>query len=270
MWLVAEETARRVGAARATLGFAAAFALLALGMSYFGLAGYRTAGFQGFARVSTSLFNLVVYLVPLTALVMGVTEITGRREALAQVLAQPVRRIDVLLGSYLGVAAALAAALVIGLGGAGVIIAFQVSTASLGAYLALFGLSLSLLLAFLAVSYAVGVLVLDRLKSMAFALLVWFATVFGYDLALIGLSSMFRGLPLKTILLPAILLNPVDISRVLVTLAGGKGALFGPAGATLVEVFGRPTGAVIAGAALAFQIAFPLVVAMLVFRRRDL
>ena len=66
IWIIAGESWRRESAARATVGFALLFSVLALGISYFGLAGQRAAGFQGFARVTTSLFNLVVYLVPLT------------------------------------------------------------------------------------------------------------------------------------------------------------------------------------------------------------
>lgn len=270
LWLVAEETARRVAAAKATVAFAAAFAVLALAVSYFGLAGYQTSGFQGFGRVATSLMNLVVYLVPLTALMMGTAEITGRREALALVLAQPVRRTEVILGTFLGVAGALASALIIGLGGAGLVIAFQTTSASASAYLVLLGQSLALLLAFLAAAFLVGVVFLDRLRSMAAAILLWFACVVGYDLALIGLTSAFRGVSLKSILIPAILLNPVDIARVLVTLAGGRGALFGPAGATLVETFGNTGGAVVAVLALLFQIALPLFLAVRVFQRRDL
>lgn len=268
--VVAGEAWNRVSAARATILFAAVFAALALAMSYFGLAGQRTAEFQGFARVSASLFNVVVYLVPLTALVIGTTEVTGRPDTMALVLAQPVRRVEVLLGSYLGVAGALSAALTIGLGGAAVAIALSTSTASLGAYLALYAASLGLLLSFLALAFFLGVLLLDRLRAMAAAVIVWFLTVIGYDLLLIGLTSVFRGVTLQSILLPAILANPVDICRVLVTLASGRGALFGPAGATLVETFGRPAGAGVAILALLLQVAVPLGAAVVLFRRRDL
>ena len=131
VWTVAEETMRRVAAAKATLAFAIAFSVLSLGVSYFGLAGFQASGFQGFGRVTTSLFNLVVYLVPLLALILGTAEVAGRREALALVLAQPVGRFEVLLGSYLGLALALTAALVVGLGSAGALILLQTSVASL-------------------------------------------------------------------------------------------------------------------------------------------
>ena len=270
VWLVAGESWRRMSAAKATIGFAVLFSLLAIGISYFGLSGQRATGFQGFARVTTSLFNLVVYIVPLTALIIGAAEVTGRRENLALILVQPIRRNAVLLGSFLGVAGALISALAIGLGGAGVLIAFQTTTASLGGYLTLLAASVGLLLSFLAMGFLLGVLLLDRLRAMAASIMVWFVMVIGYDLALIGISSVLRGVPLKTILLPAILLNPVDICRVMVTLASGRGALFGPAGANLVDVFGRPLGAGLAGLTLCALVVLPLVVMLQVFKRRDL
>lgn len=268
--IVARETWKRVSASRTTVGFAIVFSALALALSYFGLSGNRAVGFQGFSRVTASLANLVVYVVPLCALIVGTTEITGRPKSLAIVLAQPVRRRDVLLGSFLGVAAALGTALLIGLGGAGVLIALQAGSASAVGYLVLVGASLVMLLAYLAIAYFLGVTLLDRLRATGAALLVWFGTVIVYDLALIGLSALFRGLPLKSILVPAILLNPVDITRVLTTLASGRGALFGPAGASLVETFGTTGGAAVALAAFALQITLPLALALWIFRRRDL
>lgn len=268
--LVAAEAFNRVSGTRTIQIFALLFSVLALGLSYFGLAGQRSAGFQGFARMTASLLNLVVTIVPLMALMVGVTETTGRRQHLAVILAQPVSRREVLLGSFLGVAGALIAALAIGLGGAGILIGLQTSRESYGGYLILVAASVALMLAFLALAFLLGVVLLDRLKAMAAAVMAWFALVVGYDLLVIGLSSVLKGTALKTILLPSIILNPVDITRVGVTLAGGRGALFGPAGAVLVDVFGTTLGVAVAASALLVQIALPLVLAIVVFRRRDL
>jgi Cu-processing system permease protein len=270
VWIVANESWRRMSAARATTGFAVLFSLLAIGVSYFGLAGQRAVGFQGFARMTTSLFNIVVYVIPLTALIIGAAEVTGRRDNMALFLVQPIRRSAVLLGSFLGVAGALSAAVIIGLGGAGLFISLKTSTASLGAYLVLLSASLGLLLSFLAMGFLLGVFLLDRLRAMAASILVWFVAVIGYDLAIIGISSVLRGVPLKTILLPAILLNPVDLCRVMVTVAGGRGALFGPAGANLVKTFGAPEGSALAAVSLLMLIVIPILFALRVFRRRDL
>src|SRR5574338_931275 len=56
---------------RWTLIFAGVFSVLVLAISYFGLATAGAIGFQGFARTSASLLNLVLYVIPLVALTMG-------------------------------------------------------------------------------------------------------------------------------------------------------------------------------------------------------
>jgi hypothetical protein len=47
-----------------TLIFAVLFGVLVLAISYFGLVTAGEIGFQGFARTSLSLLNLVLYLIP--------------------------------------------------------------------------------------------------------------------------------------------------------------------------------------------------------------
>ena len=74
---------------------------------------------------------------------------------------------------------------------------------------------------------------------------------------------------MKLCLIPALLLNPVDLSRVLVTLAVGEGALFGPTAAALMRTAGTPAGLAVGIAALAAQTTVPLLLALHVFRRRD-
>jgi hypothetical protein len=71
------------------------------------------------------------------------------------------------------------------------------------------------------------------------------------------------------VLFPALLVNPVDLARVLVTLAVGSGALFGPTSAVLVKLFGGPAGVALGMATLAIETVAPLLVAVHVFRRRD-
>jgi len=121
MVLVREEH-RRALETRWLFGFAIAFAALVLDLSYFGLAQSREIGFQGFGRVTLSLLNLVLLVVPLTGLMLGVASVAGDADALALLLAQPVSRDEVLAGQYLGLFAALTAAQAPGFGGGGGVI----------------------------------------------------------------------------------------------------------------------------------------------------
>ena len=267
--IVAREEFRRALETRWMFGFTVLLAALVLGLSFLGLGQSREVGFQSFARVTLSLMNLVLFIVPLTGLVLGVTSVTGGSGTLPLLLAQPVGRGEVLAGKLAGLGGALTVAQLVGFGGGGVIVAFQAGAAHVNGFLALTGLSVAL--GWLTVSTALCIAVVwpDRLKAMSAALLLWLAMVVAYDLVVLGATAMLRGVPLQTVLFPALLLNPVDLARVLTTLAVGSGALFGPTSAVLMKMFGSAGGVALGLAVLAIESAVPMWIALRVFRRRD-
>ncbi len=267
--VLAAEEYRRALESRWLFAFGALFAAFALGLSYFGLAQGGEVGFTGFARVTLSLLNLVLFTVPLVGLVLGVMSVTANAESLSLLLAQPVSRTDVLLGKFLGMAAAIAMAQALGLGGGGLVVALNAGVEQLAGYAVLCGLSLVLGVVSLAAGLAIAALWPDRLRAVGVALGLWLLLVVAYDLGVVGASALLRGVALQQVLLPAVLLNPVDLARVLVTMAVGKGALFGPTAAVLMRTMGSAGGIGLACAALAVQAAAPLAVAAAAFRRRD-
>jgi Cu-processing system permease protein len=267
--VIAADEYRRALETRWLFGFTALFAALVLGLSFFGLAQSREVGFQGFARVTLSLMNLVLLVVPLTGLMLGVASIAGAGETLSLLLAQPVTRGEVLGGKFAGLAAALTVAQALGFGVGGVVVTLNAGADALPGFLALAALSMLLGCLSIAAALAIAALWPDRLRAMSVALLVWLALVIAYDLAVLGATTLLSGVPLQTVLFPALLVNPVDLTRVLVTLAVGSGALFGPTSAVLVRAFGTTAGIGLGLAVLALETAVPLLVAARVFRRRD-
>ncbi|HKQ59526.1 MAG TPA: ABC transporter permease subunit [Candidatus Eisenbacteria bacterium] len=267
--VVAHEEYRRALETRWLFGFAALFALLVLGLSYFGLAQSREVGFQGFARVTLSLMNLALMIVPLTALMLGVTSIAGGRESLSLLLAQPVSRAEVLAGKFLGLAAALGVAQALGFGGGGVVVALQGGAQEVPGFIVLTALSLVLGWVTLAAAICIAALWPDRLKAMSAALLLWLLMVIAYDLVVLGATTLLSGVPLQSVLFPALIVNPVDLTRVLTTLAVGSGALFGPTSAVLMRMFGSTAGIALGLAVLVIEGVVPLMIAARAFRRRD-
>jgi Cu-processing system permease protein len=267
--VVAREEYRRALETRWLFVFTALFALLVLGLSYFGLAQSREVGFQGFARVTLSLMNLVLIIVPLTGLMLGVTSIAGGGESLSLLLAQPVSRGEVLSGKFLGLAAALGIAQALGFGGGGVVVALNGGMDQVPGFLVLTTLSLVLGWITLAAAICIAALWPDRLRAMSAALLLWLLMVIAYDLVVLGATTLLSGLPLQSVLFPALVLNPVDLVRVLTTLAVGSGALFGPTSAVLMRMFGTAGGVALGLGVLLIEGVVPLVVAARVFRRRD-
>ena len=267
--VIAREEYRRALETRWLFVFAALFAALVLGLSYFGLTQSREVGFQGFARVTLSLMNLVLLVVPLTGLVLGVASLSGGGDNLPLLLAQPVTRGEVLIGKFLGLGLALSITQALGFGGGGVIVALNAGGDQLPGFVALTALSLVLGWLFVAAALCIASLWPDRLKAMSVALGLWLLTVIAYDLVVLGTTALLSGLPLQSVLFPALLLNPVDLARVMVTLAVGSGALFGPTSAVLMKMFGANLGIAVALAVLVLETAVPLAIAAHVFRRRD-
>ncbi|MGH3743176.1 MAG: hypothetical protein ACRDT1_17850, partial [Micromonosporaceae bacterium] len=101
------------------------------------------------------------------------------------------------------------------------------------------------------------------------ALLLWLLMVVAYDLVVLGATAMLRGVPLQTVLFPALLLNPVDLARVLTILAVGSGALFGPTSAVLMRMFGSHVGVALGLVVLMVESVVPMLIAIWVFQRRD-
>ena len=267
--VVAREEFRRALETRWLFGFATLLAALILGLSFFGLAQSREVGFQGFARVTLSLMNLVLFTVPLTGLTLGVASIASSGGTLPLLLAQPVSRGEVLIGKFLGLAAALSAAQAIGFGGGGVVVALNARAAQALGFVVLTLLSLMLGWLTVATSLCIAVVWPDRLKAMSAALGLWLLMVVAYDLAVLGATAFFRGVPLQAVLLPALILNPVDLCRVLTTQAIGSGALFGPTSAVLMRMLGASGGVALGLTVLVIETAVPLVVGTYLFRKRD-
>jgi Cu-processing system permease protein len=267
--IIARDEYRNALESRWLFGSAALLAALIVGLSFLGLAQSQEVGFQGFARVTLSLMNLVLFIVPLMGLLLGAASMTAARSTLPLLLAQPVGRGEVYAGKVLGLALALTVAQAVGFGAGGVVVAMQAGPDQLRGFVVL--TLLSFVLGWLTVTTSVFLAVVwpDRLRAMSAALGVWLVMVVAYDLVVLGATAMFRGVPLQAVLFPALILNPVDLTRVLVTLATGSGALFGPTSAVLVRLFGTSGGVALGAATLAIETAVPLAIGGWMFRRRD-
>jgi len=247
--------------------YTAAFAVLALALSWMSLAGSGSYGFAGFGRTAAGLVNLVLLVVPLMALTVGAGTIAAdsERGTLGYLLSQPVARGEVLLGKYLGLAVTLAAALGLGFGVSGLVIAGSGGGDARG-YGILVGLAFVLALAMLSLGVLVSVLSKRGSVATGVALFVWLGLAFLSDLGLMGSTVAFR-LHVSELFALA-LLNPLQVFKMAVL--GSVHAtldVLGPAGTYAMQSYGDHLGWVFAGA-IAAWIVVPFGVAWVVFSRR--
>jgi Cu-processing system permease protein len=202
---------------RWVLVVALVFTVFALVIAYFGAAQQGTVGLRGIEVTIASLVSLVIYLVPLIALILGYDAIVGERErgSLELLLSLPITRLELLLGKFLGLALALAVSTIAGFGLAGALVSYQSGAAALYQY-AGFVLSAVLLgLAFLSLAVMISAVARDRVRASGLAIGLWFFFVLVYDLLLLGLLVATEG-KVSLAFFPALLLvSPADIFRIL-------------------------------------------------------
>lgn len=247
--------------------FTAVFTALALavaGSGYILSGGY---GVQDFSRATVSLVQLVLLLVPLSALLLGVMALLPDRGNAELLYSQPVSRSAVLFGTMLGLFEALVAAQAMGFGAAGLAIYSQAGEQGLGSFAALIAMSAALTAVFLAIAALIcaGTFGQRRTRALALAIAVWFATVVLFDVVAIGVASLLRSGHASRLLIVAALVNPVDALRIGTLLAIEGTAAFGASSLALL----RFTGGAPAAAALivASTLLWILVPAWLASRR---
>ena len=202
---------------RWVLAITLVFTVFSLVIAYFGGAQQGTVGFRSIEFTIASLVSLVIYLIPLIALLLGFDAIVGERErgSLDLLLSLPITRLELLLGKYLGLAAALALSTLAGFGLVAVLLYQHISWAGLYHYIGFMVSSVLLGLAFLSMAVLMSVVARDRTRASGLAIAMWFFFVLVFDLLLLGVlvttGGHFGGDTFAWLLL----LNPADVFRIL-------------------------------------------------------
>ena len=253
--------------------FAAVFGVLAVAVAGAGYVLSGGYGVQDFARTAVSLVQLVLLLVPLTALVMGVLALAPERGAAELMFSQPVSRGTILFGKLLGLFQALGAAQAVGFGAAGMVVYAQAGPDGLGGFLLLVLASLVTTAVFLGLAalLAAGSVGRKRTRALALALVVWFVAVVFLDLLALGVASLLRSGTASRVLMVSAIANPLAAVRTGALLAiEGTGA-FGAASLALFRFTSGPRGAgAVLGLSLVFWLAAPAALALRRLRRADL
>ena len=211
-----------------------------------------------------SLLSIVLMVVPLMSLVFTTVHFYNSYEFIELLSSQPLKRDSILLGEYLGVASALCAAFLLGVGAP---VAVYDGTLT-GLFLVVAGVFLTLV--FAALAFLGAVCTRDKARGIGVALLAWFFFTLIYDGLVLFALFAFQDYPLEKATLGMIALNPIDLARVIVLLQMDISALMGVTGAVLKESLGGVAGAACAFVALALWAILPLALSVRVFRRKDL
>ena len=245
---------------------------LALSLVLLGSAPTGTVGADPLSVVVVSLASLTIFLLPLIALLLSFDSIVGEQErgTLTLLLSYPVARWQVVMGKFLGQAAIIAIATVLGYGAAAVALAVsaKIDPAAWAGFAGMIGSSVLLGADFVAIGSLASILVRERATAAGLAVGAWLFFVILYDTALLGILVADQGKTVTAGVLDVLLLfNPADAYRLFnMTVTEGASVYSGMAG--LGEAGRLGPGLLLA--ALVGWVVLPLVLAVLIFRRKQI
>lgn len=222
------------------------FLLLSGGLLYFS---------GDFSQSVASILNVILFIVPLVSIVFGSMYYYNSREFVLLLMAQPMRRRDLFLGQYLGLAGSLALSFSVGVG---LVFLLFGTVGAVSKLLMLLATGILLTFTFTAMAMWVAVNNNDKIKGFGLSILIWLFALVIYDGLFLIFLFIFEDYPLEKAAIAFSLLNPVDLARIMVLLRLETAALLGYTGAVFQKFFGAGLGIGLSVLVLLLWIAVPL------------
>jgi len=204
-----------------------------------------------------TLMNVIIILVPLIGTIFGIMYFYNSREFTQLLLAQPIKRSSIFLGQYLGVAISLSASLILGLGIP--FVAYGLfESAAIWDFFSLLVSGGFLTFIFTALAFNIALSNENKIKGFGLAILLWLFLAVIYDGLFLLSLFYFQDYPLDKFSLVASMLNPIDLSRILVLLKLDISALLGYTGAVFKDFFGTSLGSITSYGMLILWVIFPV------------
>lgn len=251
------------------IAYAGAFVALTVALAIMMISSAGYGGVSGFGRTSAALINLVLFLAPLMGLSLGAQALSTEREqgTMTYLLAQPISTLELFLAKFVGLALAIAAAIVTGFALSTLLISYLDSTQDVGVFVALTGLTILLAWVSLSIGYLISSVSRRTTSALGVAIVVWLGLVLIGNLGLMGTAVILDLSP--DTLLATTLLNPLESYRIAaVQLLRDSLELLGPAGLVAQHRFGDFTSPALT-LVLVLWLVVPLTLAYLATVREE-
>ncbi|MEP7254451.1 MAG: ABC transporter permease subunit [Ferruginibacter sp.] len=211
-----------------------------------------------------SLLNIILIIVPLVSMLFSAIYVYNSAEFLELLVSQPLKRRSIWLSLFLGLACSQALAFFIG---AGIPILLYEATAT-GFMMLATGLLLSVI--FVAIAMLAAVKTRDKARGIGVTILLWLYFALIFDGLLLFILFQFADYPLEKMMIGLSILNPIDLSRILILLKMDVSALMGYTGAIFKDFFGTQSGFVLSFCTLFAWVIIPTWLSLRKFNRKDL
>jgi Cu-processing system permease protein len=215
-----------------------------------------------------SIMNIVILLCPLIGSIFGYMYFYNSQEFTNLLLAQPLKRRDIFLGQYIGLAVSLSMSLIIGFGLPFVIYGLTIS-AEIWNFVVLLFSGVALTFIFTAIAFLVAIYATNKLKGFGIVILIWLFLALIYDAIFLMVLFRFADYPLEKPSIIISMFNPIDLARVLILLKLDVSALMGYTGALFSKFFHQAIGMIVSSIVLLLWIIIPTLWMIQKAKRRD-
>jgi len=216
------------------------------------------------AKGLLNLLNVVLIIVPLVSIVFSTIYIYNSAEFMELLVSQPLKRKNIWLSLFFGLASSLAIAFFVG---TGIPILLYAATDT-GLILGAMGLLLSVI--FVSIAMLAAVLTRDKAKGIGVAILLWLYFSLLFDGILLFVLFQFDDYPIEKAIIILSSLNPIDLGRILILLKMDISAIMGYTGAIVKDFFGSSQGFSFALFCLLLWCLIPTWFSLRKFNRKDL
>lgn len=210
-----------------------------------------------------SILNVVLIIVPLVSTIFTAIHFYNSKEFIQMLLTQPVKRSAIFRAEYFGISLSLSLGFILG---ALIPLSFYGITK---AYLSLFLSGVFLSFIFSAIALYFSIAIDEKVKGIGILLFLWLFFSVLFDGLILMIYFVFSDYPLEKFTIIMTLLNPVDVSRIMILLNLDLSALLGYTGATFLKFFGSFTGLSVTLLVLISWLVIPVVFAGKKFKRKD-
>jgi Cu-processing system permease protein len=211
-----------------------------------------------------SLLNVVLIFVPLVSIIFSTIYVYNAAEFIELLVSQPLKRVNLWLSIFTGLAIAMSAAFMAGCG----IPILLYAPGDTGYIMILAGLAISII--FVSIALLAAVFTRDKAKGIGVSILLWFYFTLIFDGIVLFLLFQFMDYPLEKPMIFFSCLNPIDLARILVLLKLDISALMGVTSAVFRNFFGSSWGIITTMLVMAGWSLLPLWWSVRKFSRKDL
>jgi len=211
-----------------------------------------------------SLLNIILLIVPLVSVIFANIYMYNSTEFIELLVSQPVKRSSIWYAMFTGLAVALNAAFLIGIG-IPVLLFIHPLTALV---VILAGVLLTTI--FVSVAMLCFILMRDKAKGIGLSIMLWLFLSLMYDGLVLFFMFQFADYPIEKIMVLLTAVNPVDLARIQVLLQIDVAALMGYTGAIFKKLFGTQTGYFTSFIFMLVWIVVPYYFSLRLFKNKDL